>query len=842
MNRILSSLIAFGCFLILSGCGDSSQGNSANLPVFSVLERDVLEQDLGQQDFIIGIRLDKPHNETISFNYSTQDQTAEAGTDYQSVSGYIEINAGETSTQITVPIEGDESVELDESFSLQFSHLNQVIAAEETISLFIRNDDDTLVPALVNRPVNSTCYIPDPPADNNGIELTQVFSNLDFEKPVLMLQAPGNNDRWYVVEQDGLIKTFASGDNATTLFADLTDRAVYTSGGDERGLLGMAFHPQFQSNGQVFLYYISTQNGLQTIVSRYISPDNGLTLNIPAFSNEDQVMVINQPANNHNGGHIAFDSNGYLYIGLGDGGSANDLYQNGLNTQTLLGSMLRIDVDSAPQPGDSYVIPNDNPFVTDNQVLDEIFAYGLRNPWRWSFDRLTDEIYLGDVGQGALEEIDRIEGGKHYGWGCYEGSLFNNNYAGDCTGIVNTLPLHEYPRSEGVTVVGGYVYRGSNALLTHLQGKYLFADFGFGTIWGLDPAATNPSSTTEVLASSAKQISAFAEDNNGELYVLSWSDGEIYRIDPAIASNFPILLSETGCVDPNNPQNMDSALIPYSINAPFWSDNAVKDRWFVLQDNTTITIEADGDWTFPIGSVLVKNFRLNDQLVETRLLVHHDDDSWGGYSYEWNDQQTEATLVLNGKQKTINDQVYVYPSTAQCAGCHTPAAGHVLGAEIAQFNRYQHYPANGDAIGNQIISLDNIGLFSSAPGAIETLAEMPDPFNTLVNEELRVQAYLHTNCAQCHRPGVVIQDVDMDLRYATLWGDRDLCNVAPTRGDLGVAGAQRLTPGRADDSLLYLRMNRRDDDAMPPLGSTVVDQHGARLLYRFIENLNQCPG
>jgi len=371
------------------------------------------------------------------------------------------------------------------------------------------------------------------PMASGGITLTQVFSNLSFNAPILMLQAPGNDTRWYVVEQDGLIKTFETGDSSFTVFANLTDRAVYTGGQDERGLLGMAFHPNFQTNQEVYLYYINNSAGLQTIVSRYISPDNGLTLTVPSSNSEDVIIGLSQPANNHNGGNISFGPDGYLYIGLGDGGGGNDIFQNGLNTQTLLGSMLRIDVDSSPAAGKNYAIPNDNPFVSNSLVLDEIFAYGLRNPWRWSFDQQTGFLYLGDVGQSAREEIDIISSGQHYGWGCFEGSLVNSSYAGVCTAVMNNPPIHEYPRSAGVTVVGGYVYRGNNFNLSSLVGTYLFADFGFGAIWGLNPAAGNPSSTNQLLLNTGRQISSFAEDNSGELYILSWSDGGIFRIDPA---------------------------------------------------------------------------------------------------------------------------------------------------------------------------------------------------------------------------------------------------------------------------------------------------------------------
>lgn len=827
--------------LLSSSCSSSSPSSNSQTPQLTITDIDVVEQDSGKKTVQLVIELNRVASKVVSFNYATLDGVAVAGEDYSQSSGKAQIDSNTLATSIELQILGDITVELDEFFFVSLSAATNATISNDSAKITIRDDDETAAPVLLNRPTNENCSIPDPPSVSSGLKLTRVFSNLSFNAPVLMLQAPANDTRWYVVEQDGLIKTFETGDSDFTLFADLTDRAVYNGGQDERGLLGMAFHPDFQTNKQVFLYYINNNSGLKTIIGRYISPDNGLTLNVPAFSNEDIVFEVSQPANNHNGGNIQFGSDGYLYIGLGDGGGGNDSFQNGLNTLTLLGSMLRIDVDSTPVSGKAYAIPNDNPFVGNAQVLDEIYAYGLRNPWRWSFDRLTGNLMVADVGQTAREEIDIITAGRHYGWGCYEGSLFNSSYAGECAGVINNPPIYEYPRSDGTTVTGGYVYRGGNQRLSGLVGTYLFADFGFGAIWGIDPYANDPSASHQVLIDTSKNISSFAEDNLAELYVLSWSDGEIFRIDTADNSNFPTLLSDTGCVDPANPEIMDSSMIPYRINAAFWSDGAEKDRWFALQDGSSITVEADGDWTFPMGSILVKNFRINTKLVETRFLVHHQDGNWGGYSYEWNEGQTDATLLLNGKTKVIDGQRYVYPSSSQCTACHTSAAGDTLGPETIQMNRKQRYPSNGNAIGNQITSLDNIGWFSASPGAASSLPKLEDPHNTLATTDSRVRAYLHTNCSQCHRPGHIIQNVDMDFRSDTGWNDINICNLAPTAGNLGIQGAQRLLPGDAEGSVIYQRMVRRDSNGMPPLGSTVVDRQGSELLQQWINALQLCP-
>ncbi len=368
--------------------------------------------------------------------------------------------------------------------------------------------------------------VEEPPLDPVDVQLVRVFADISFERPLLLLQAPGNEQRWYVVEQGGIVKTFRDGDSSATIFADLSERVAYTGGADERGLLGMAFHPDFADNRRVFLSWVTADGGQRSVIASFAVDAQGLTID-PA--SERIVLQVDQPAANHNGGHIAFGLDGYLYIGLGDGGGSNDTYRHAQDTQTLLGSMLRIDVDGAAP----YAIPPDNPFVGDAQVRDEIWAYGLRNPWRWSFDRKTGALYAGDVGQGAREEIDRIEGGQQYGWPCFEGTLDNDSAAyGDyCAGVANTPPIHEYPRSDGIAVVGGYVYRGDDPAMRSLRGRYFFADYGSGRLWSLYPLDEDPSSTLELALESGRVISSLSEDLAGRLYLIDWVGGEILRID-----------------------------------------------------------------------------------------------------------------------------------------------------------------------------------------------------------------------------------------------------------------------------------------------------------------------
>jgi len=694
------------------------------------------------------------------------------------------------------------------------------------------------------RPDNTTCVATVQPSLGTAIDDAQVFPNLSFQSPVLMLQAPGDSTKWYIVEQRGVVKVFdnVNSTSSTATYIDLQGPVNNDTG--EAGLLGMAFDPNFATNGRVYLSYTadptSGSSVLESRISRFTASGGVLTP-----GSETILLRIAQPYANHNGGNIAFGPDGDLYAGFGDGGSGGDPENHSQNRSELLGKLIRIDVSAG---GSTYAIPSDNPYAggalcasgvsSGSALCPEIYAYGFRNPWRWTFDRAapTPEIWLADVGQNTYEEVDRVERGGNYGWRFREG-LHCYNPSTNCPTTANGAPLidpvAEYAHDLGISVTGGYVYRGT--AIASLAGRYLFGDFGSGRIFGLIPDSTGVLQRQELLATSA-QISSFAQGNDGEIYYVDYS-GTLFKIVPAsTAPSNPIktLLSQTGCVDANNPTQPAPGLIPYAPNAPFWSDGATKARWMALPNGTTITVAADGDWTFPIGTVLVKNFRLNNQLVETRLFMRHSDTgNWGGYTYRWNSNNTDATLVSGGLVATIAGQDWIYPSEAQCLQCHTTAAGRALGLETRQLNSSFTYPSTGRTA-NQLSTLDAIGMFS-AP--LTVLPAYPDPFDTAQTLNSRARAYLHTNCAQCHRPNGGTP-VNLDLRYATDISASGTCGVSPASGDLGVTGAKIITPGDAAKSVLYLRMNRRDTNRMPPIGSHLVDTQGAALLQQWISGMS----
>ena len=341
---------------------------------------------------------------------------------------------------------------------------------------------------------------------------------MEFSRP-LDLQSPDDDtNRIFVAEQGGKIKVFQN-DEATensTVFLDIENSIVSSS---ELGLLGFAFHPNYRSNGFFYIAYTPTSD--VALVSRFkVSDTSGDTADL---SSEIILLRIPQPDTNHNGGQLAFGSDGYLYIASGDGGGGGDPQGNAQNLGNLLGKILRIDIDGT-DGGINYSIPPDNPFVNTENARGEIYAYGLRNPWRFSFDNQTNKIWAGDVGQGELEEIDIIEKGGNYGWNILEGSSCFN--AENCDSSNTIEPVFEYNHdANDKSITGGYVYRGTEVV--SMNGYYIYGDFISGRIWALNSnLGENPDN--QILVESGLSISSFGTDNSNELYVCSF-DGKIYK-------------------------------------------------------------------------------------------------------------------------------------------------------------------------------------------------------------------------------------------------------------------------------------------------------------------------
>jgi len=404
-------------------------------------------------------------------------------------------------------------------------------------------DTDTPVPQLpdrtpfptrlpTSRPATDTPSPTAPPATPTPTAVTPSPTRFDpqsvnlaleplvtgLDSPVYLTHAGDGSGRLFVVERPGTVRLLAAGTLLPAPFLDLRDRVG--SGGLEQGLLSLAFHPNYPANGRFFVYYTGLLG--QTVVSRFQVSDDP---NRADPASETVLLTVDQPAQNHNGGLIVFGPDGYLYVGLGDGGAANDRFGNGQNLGSLLGALLRLEVDV----GQPYGVPADNPFWGVAGARPEIWAYGLRNPWRFSFDRATGDLYVADVGQNQYEEVNiqpaGSAGGQNYGWPIMEG--FHCFQSADCAAAGLTLPLAEYDHNQGCSITGGYVYCG--VAYPSLTGAYFYGDYCSGRIWALSRQASGNWENVEMLQTGLN-ISSFGQDERGELYVLHLNGGAVYQL------------------------------------------------------------------------------------------------------------------------------------------------------------------------------------------------------------------------------------------------------------------------------------------------------------------------
>lgn len=828
-----------------SNSGSNEESQPTDLPSLSVTTTFANEGDSATLSMIFSVTLSKTSSDFVTVDYSTSDGSAIAGIDYQVSTGSLQFSPGDILQTISVTILGDTDIESDETLTMTLSSPDKATLSQASAIGTITNDDfNSGLPGIDNRPDNQTCIAPTRPNTDASVAVVDPFPNLsNIAQPTKMLLEPVVDPRWFVLRKTGQLVTFDP-DAATSVLTYL-DLSTVVRTQSEGGLLGMAFHPDYPSTPEIFLSYTIDHTGpaMRSVISRFILDS---VVNPGPGTVEQVILQVDQDFDNHNGGDIAFGADGYLYIGLGDGGSGGDPNNRAQNTSHLLGSMLRIDVNGpgASFPSNPYDIPADNPFAANPKcgpglnanACPEIYAWGLRNPWRWSFDSSTEQLWLADVGQGSYEEVDIIELGGNYGWRCREGE-HNYNTAGCNSGLID--PVAEYSHSLGNSITGGQVYRGS--AIPELTGRYVFADYGSGRIWALQPDGQGGYNNDQLIDTNFGPTS-FSADQNGELYFTDINNSRLRMLVPAgppTPDTIPLLLSNTGCTNPADITLPYAGLLPYDINAPFWSDGAQKERYIGLPNGTTITRNAEDDWEFPGGTVIVKNFRLNGNLVETRHLMRHPDGIWAGYTYEWNTQQTEASRVKGGKTIFSNGQDWIFPSESQCLECHTSTAGFALGPETAQLNRVFTYPSTGRST-NQLETIDHILMFSAPLSApVQNLPTLTSPADTAAGIADRARAYLHTNCAQCHRPGGPTPST-MDLRYNTLFSNTNTCNNVPLEGDLGIANARLIAPGDAARSLLINRAGRRDSHGMPPLGSALIDTVSISLLATWINGLVNC--
>lgn len=733
--------------------------------------------------------------------------------------------------------------------------------------------DFSVYQGVGTRRPNQTLRFPPviPSPTTNSYTTTNAFPGVVFTNPIAIATAPGDTNRLYVVERAGRVVVITNlASPSRTVFLNLP--GVNASG--EGGLLDIAFHPNYASNRQFYAFYTRTATngsgtGFHTRVSGFLRTATNENLALAST----EVVLYSQFNNqdNHNGGTIAFGPDGYLYVGTGDEGGGNDNWNNSqIIDKDFFSAMMRIDVDKkpgslAPNPHPAlggvtnYAIPPDNPFigitnyygsnVVPNRVRTEFYATGLRNPFRFSFDPLTARLYVADVGQNAWEEINLVTNGGNYGWAAREGYVAGPKSGFPATNYAN--PVLVYGRgsatNQGTSVTGGRVYRGDR--FPELVGRYIFADYQSGHIWAMSHnGITNTAFSW--LATDANITGFGADPRNGDLLLADLVQSQVKRlVYGTVATNaLPANLADTGIFADLATLTPFEGIVPYAINVPFWSDNALKRRWFSIPDtNRFITFNPDGAWTAPSGTVWVKHFDLETtsgvpasiRRIETRVLVKNDSSSGGyGITYRWGTSTSNAVLVaaagldepiLINDSGIIRTQIWRYPSRGACLTCHNQAAGFTLSFTTPQMNMVHDF---GDLTTNQIAALRDAGYFSSAVSNLHLLRRLAHPTNTEFSVSYRARSWLQANCAACHLPGGPVPST-FDARITTpisLSGIFD----APLANDFGDPENRVIKPGLVPWSMALTRISTLESGRMPPLGSTVLDTQSIALVTAWI--------
>ncbi len=640
----------------------------------------------------------------------------------------------------------------------------------------------------------------------------RAFPELTFEVPVQFVPDPVTA-KAYVVELGGTIRRFDAHPGAATseVVLDLSD--VMLRVGNEDGLLGMAIERRDDDMALVVKYTAARtdgEKGVRLVVARVRSDDGGRTFRHDSL---EEIFDVPRATAIHHGGPPGFGPDGMLYVPFGDG--TWDGVRPSQDLSNLGGKIVRVDVRTRP-----FAIPSDNPFVARLDARPEIWAYGFRNPHGWSFDPDDGSLWVGDVGFGAWEELNHVFAGQNHGWPVREGAHCTMEPC-DATGLVD--PVYEYPTTGGAAILGGPVYRGRK--LPALVGRVLVADYLSGRIEAI--ARTRGAPDPILLDETGFVLTSFSADGDGEP-ILTEISGRLWTLEPRPAGNVvPGRLSETGCVDPRAPATAPSGLLPYDVNMPLWSDGTDKARWLSLPANTKMRVLEDYSLEAPVGTVAVKTFFWGGRPIETRLFVRHVDGDWGGYSYAWRKDGSDADLLEHTRVEDVGGLVWTYPSRSQCLSCHTESAGRTLGLDLQQMN--------GSPELDRLAALD---VFDPPLRDLGALPRFPRRDDVDAPDGEWARAYLHANCSHCHRPAAGGRGGTDLLANAPLSSAG--CDRAPEVDDLGIDDARVIAPGSPNSSLLFRRMSARDGAQMPPLGTTKADELALARFRAWIGGMTAC--
>jgi len=693
---------------------------------------------------------------------------------------------------------------------------------------------------------------PEPPPKYT---VRRAFPNLKFDQPVFISQEPGTN-RFLVAELDGKIFAFTSetpDDASRELFLD-TKRQIYA----------FSFHPRYEENGQIFVFSPldpadkGDVKDRRSRVSRFRA-----SLEYPRKSSaETEEVIIEWLSGGHNGGEAIIGPDGYLYICTGDSTSGSDPTATGQGVNDLFSVMMRLDVEN-PAEGKAYAIPPDNPFINFPDARPEIWAFGFRNPWRMSFDEKSGDLWVGDVGQDLWEMVRLVRKGENYGWSVQEGNHPFHPEKPIGPGPI-IPPVIEHHHTECRSITGGYVYHGSK--FPELQGTYFYGDYEYGQVWALRYDGQRVT-WQDQLADTSLRIVSFGVGRDGEIYLVDHPTGELYTLEHApeqIAGRpFPRKLSETGMFDSVSEHQVVEGLIPYSVNAPQWVDGGRKVRFAGIPGDLKADFIEDskamGAWSFPDGTVHMETISFDldssaagntgetnhSKRIETRILVRQEN-QWLGYSYLWNDEQTDAELVgtrgMDLKLSVSDDsvpggkrqQTWRVPSRDECMACHSRAAGFVLGFSTAQMNREHDYDGVWD---NQLRAWNHVGMFSKPiEKKPDEYFELPNPYGTSDDINAKSRAWLHVNCSVCH-----VADgggnAKLEVNFSRKLKDAKLVNELPLHGTFDLTDARLITPGDPFASVLFYRLSKLGRGRMPHVSSRQHDEQGLQLIHDWIRKL-----
>ena len=716
---------------------------------------------------------------------------------------------------------------------------------------------------------------PDPPPP---LKTSRVYPHIAFQLPTELAIAPGSS-RIFVTEQFGRVFSFP--DNPETRTADLLiDAKQLVAALSQRrgeqlvleGVYGLAFHPDFERNSFCYLCYAARHK--DAVLGQHPQGSRVVRLTVsqddpPRCDPASEVEILTWLGGGHNAGCLKFGPDGMLYVSTGDGGqhAPADGHQTGQDVSDLLCSILRIDVDRT-ENGRAYAIPADNPLRNIAGARPEIYAYGVRNPWKMSFDRLTGELWVGDVGLEMWEWVYRVKPGDNYGWSVTDGSHpFHTDWPRGPTPI--KPPWLELSHAEAASLTGGFVYRGTK--LPDYVGTYIFGDWETRRIWGVSADAGGPGPVRN-LVEPRLRIIAFGEKHDGELLIADYDDGTLHELLPNDASvsarAFPMRLSETGLFADTAAQRPADGVLPFAINAEAWADHATAQRWIGIEGDGKIRKYATPELLpgtnfqrilhFPGGTVLAKTISVEmirgrpgtARRLETQLL-HYDGITWRGYTYAWNDAQTDAELVpaQGGRTELVIEdaaapggerrQTWQFPSRADCVRCHNPWAEHALAFSVPQIDRDVDVGGRRE---NQLALFERIGIIENQQATSRKAATDPTPSRLVATDDAsasladRARAYLHVNCGHCHRFGGGGSG-SLRLNHNVSLDEAALVNAFPTQGGFGLDDARIIAAGDPFRSTLFYRIATNGPGRMPHIGSEIVDADGLALVHDWIASL-----